>query len=60
MTRHAEPERTRAGRGLRFAARPSRRNSSGGFAAAVGGPAFPRRRVLPRQSPRRHALGGLA
>jgi hypothetical protein len=60
MTRHAEPERVRAGRGLRFAARPSRCNSSGGLVATVRGSAFPRSRVLSRQSPHRLALGDLA
>jgi hypothetical protein len=60
MRRHAEPERVRAGCGLRFAARPSRYKSSGGLVTAVGGSALPRSRVISRQSPQRLARGDLA
>ena len=42
------------------AARPSRRNSSGGLVTAVGGSALPRTYVIFRQSPQRLALGDLA
>ena len=72
MTSFIEPERIHAGRGLRFAApfrfppriqktnRPSRCDSSGALVTAVGGSAFPRSRVISRQSPQRLALGDLA
>lgn len=60
MTSLAEPERIHSGRALRFAARPSRCNSSGGLVTAVGGSAFRRSRVISRQSPQRLALGDLA
>ncbi len=59
MTAFMEPERIHGGRGLRFAAGPSRCNSSGGLVTAVGGSAF-RSRVVSRQSPQRLALGDLA
>ena len=52
-----EPERIRIGQGLWFAARPSRRNPSGGLVAAAGDPAFRRTRVISRQSRQRLALG---
>lgn len=60
MTSLAEPERIHSGRALRFAARPSRCNASGGLVTAVGGSAFRRSRVISRQSPQRLALGDLA
>ncbi len=73
MTSLVEPERIPTDRGLRFAARPSRFvpriqkhnrpsrcNSSGGLVTAVGGSAFPRSRVISRQSRQRLALGDLA
>jgi hypothetical protein len=73
MTAFMEPERIHSGRGLRFAARPtrfapriqthdrpSRCNSSGGLVTAVGGSAFRWSRVISRQSPQRLALGDLA
>ena len=59
MTAFMEPERILGGRGLRFAARPSCCNSSGGLVTDVGGSAF-RSRVVSRQSPQRLALGDLA
>jgi hypothetical protein len=60
MTAFMEPERLQGGRGLRFVARPSRCNSSGGLVAAVGGSAFRRSHVISRQSPQRLAPGDLA
>jgi len=60
MTAFMEPERIHGGRGLWFAARPSRCNSSGGLVTAVGGSALPRAHVIFRQSPQRLALGDLA
>jgi hypothetical protein len=60
MTAFMGPERIHGGRGLRFVARPSRCNSSGGLITAVGGSAFQRSRVISRQSPQRLALGDLA
>lgn len=51
MTAFMEPERIQSGRRLRFAARPSRCNSSSRLVTAVGGSAFPRTRVVSRQSP---------
>jgi hypothetical protein len=56
MTAFMEPERIHGGRGLRFAALPSRCNSNRRLVTAVGGSAF-RSRVISRKSPQRLALG---